>query len=156
MPDSPTDDDGTFAVLQRFLEAEGWPQIVSTAGRVIQTVFSAGATEYYGYLHWIPDARQLLFYSVYPRHAPKEAMERMQELVLRANWDLIWGNFELNPDHGGLRFKTSITLGEAALQPAMLRPLTLGNMTAMFRFQPAFDAVLESGASAQDALTRAI
>src|SRR4051794_8025193 len=123
MPDSPIADDAqVFAAVQRFFEQEGWPQVVATEGRVIQTVFAADPAQYYGYLHWFPDARQLLFYSVYPRHAPNEAMPRMQELVLRANWDLIWGNFELNADHGGLRFKTSITLGEAPLQPAMLRP----------------------------------
>ena len=151
-----TEPQSDFQSLQAVLDELGWPHEEAEPGRVIQTLFAAERAQYNCYIHLLAERRQILCYSVYPRHVPPDRIHAVAECVARANWDLIWGNFELNLDNGGLRFKTSLTLGKADLQPALLRPLTLGNVSGMFRFQPSFDALIDSDIAVRDALALAV
>lgn len=138
-----------------YFAQKAWPHVAAEPGRIIQTLFTFGNAQYNGYLHVLADTRQLVFYTVFPRHVPPKRITAAQELLTRINYDLVWGNFELHIEGGGVRFKTSLALGDAPFSPELLQPLAAGNVTMMFRYHPCLDALIDTKATATEALQQA-
>jgi len=56
------------------------------------------------------DQDRYVFYSVIPVTAPEDRRIAVAELLTRANYGMLIGNFELDLDDGEIRYKTSIDM----------------------------------------------
>jgi hypothetical protein len=102
------------------------------------------------------DSEHFLFYSVLPVKAPEAKRAALAEFVARANYGLIVGNFELDFQDGGIRFKTSIcTIGDR-LSPALVRNLVGFNVCTVDKFLPGVMGVLYGQLSPEQAHERVL
>lgn len=88
---------------------------------------------------------QVAVYSLLSFAVPQDRREAMMELVTRANYGLIIGNFELDLDDGEVRFKTSIDFVGDRLSGALLAQLVEHNLDAFDSYLPAINGVATTG-----------
>lgn len=77
---------------------------------------------------------------------------RTSELLMRANFGLKYGNFEMDYDDGELRYKTSLIFPDGALTEEGVRRLVLINLMTMNRYLPAIMSVAFGGKDPSAAL----
>lgn len=134
-----------------FLRAEGWPTPRKIDLEVIELDFGREDVPWTCYLEAREGERQVLFYTTLERRAPAERMEAMLEFVARANFGLAIGNFELDPEDGEIRFKTSVDVTNTELTSGLLSGLTSLNVAAVHVYLPAIEAVI-AGAEPRGAI----
>jgi len=62
------------------------------------------------------------------------------------------GNFELDFNDGGIRYKTSIDVEGGRLTPALIKTLAYTNVSMMDEYLPGIRAVLEGNVAPSDAI----
>ena len=102
------------------------------------------------------DAREEMslccFYSIFPDSVPKEKRAPVAELLMRINYTLTVGNFEMDFEDGEVRFRTSIDVEGDRLSTQLFRQLTIANVTMMDRYLPVIKNIIENGLSPVEAL----
>jgi hypothetical protein len=99
----------------------------------------------------LEDAQILVFYSLCPFVPAPERQAAIAEFVQRANAGMTIGNFELEPEGGRVRYKTSIDVEGDRLSVALARRVVMNNVLAMNRYLPGLRAV-EGGETADAAI----
>lgn len=100
------------------------------------------------------EEQQVLLYSVCPHPVPPPKRPAMAEFLTRANWGLVIGNFELDWDGGGVRFKTSLDLEGDRLSDALMKAAVTANLVTMDRYLPGIVAVLQTEIDPAAAVSR--
>ncbi len=134
-----------------FLRAEGWPTPRKIEAEVIELDFERDDVPWACYLEAREAERQVLFYTTLKVHAAAQRIPAMLEFVARANFGLAVGNFELDPDDGEIRFKTSVDVNNTELTRGLLSGLTSLNVAAVHVYLPGIEAVI-GGAEARAAI----
>lgn len=88
--------------------------------------------------HW------LRFYSILPVHVSENKRTEASEFIIRANYGLMLGNFEMDLADGEVRFKTSVDAEGGELSSTMIDNLLRSNLITMDRYFPGLMAVLYS------------
>lgn len=140
-----------FQQTKELLESKDWPLVTLKDGQSLQSLFSAGTYQYNCYIHIHEDTGLIVFYSMYPKKISTEVIPKLVELMALFNWNISWGNFDINPNHGGIRFKTTLRVTPAQLNGDLIDSLALGNVTTLFRYFPAIEAVSENGVEVREA-----
>ena len=141
-----------FTQAAGYFDELQWLASVDERRGVIQTTYNTAQAAFNGYLHVYEKRRQLIFYTLYPQHVERPRLQAAVEFITRANYGLVNGNFEIHWENGGVRFKTSLSLGRADLQTPLLRPLLLGNVVTHFRYSPGLRALIDTDCTAAEAL----
>lgn len=77
------------------------------------------------------EPRGVVIHSRYPTRIPECNRLKVAELLTRINYDLTFGNFELNLDDGTVFFKTTIDLADGQMTKAMFERLYEINCVSM-------------------------
>lgn len=80
------------------------------------------------------DTQRILVYSIVPRSVPETKRIRMAELLVRINYGLVLGNFEMDWDDGELRYKTSMDIEGITPTADLLRNLVFSNFFSTDRY----------------------
>lgn len=91
--------------------------------------------------------QQFVFYSVSPVNVPPAKRATVAEFITRANYGMIIGNFELDYDDGEVRYKTSIDVEGADLEPPLIRQMVYANLIIFDRYLPGLMSVIYGGVS---------
>lgn len=134
-----------------FLRAEGWPTPRRIDRETIELDFGREDVPWTCYLEAREEERQVLFYTTLNVQTPAERILAMLEFIARANFGLAVGNFELDPDDGEIRFKTSVDVNNTELTRGLLSGLTSLNVAAVHVYLPAIAAVI-AGAEPRGAI----
>lgn len=141
--------------LQRWFESEGWSVTLADDGEYLVTGYAGEHGPLDVVARVRPESSQILVYSRPSFHVAEEHRSNMAELLTRANYGLLIGNFEMDMDDGELRYKTSMVVADNDLQDVVIgRQLVEPNVTTMDRYLPAMLAMLYGGYSPIDALAR--
>lgn len=134
-----------FETVQQFFADEGWVTAPVDDATLRMSFRGTHAT-------WTCFARvrephgQVAFYSIAPVTAPAENRPAVAELVARANFGMVVGNFELDFRDGEIRCKTSLELGPDGLAGVpfarLLGRLVGTNLRMMDRYLPGLLEVL--------------
>jgi len=81
-----------------------------------------------------PDSQRLLVYSILPESVPLDRRPRIAELMVRINYGLVLGNFEMDWEDGEVRYKTSMDVEGLAPTPTLLRNLVFSNFFSTDRY----------------------
>jgi hypothetical protein len=145
-----------FREMLAFLSGDGWPVAPDTFDGLpcIRTRF-IGTDQ-----AWDCRARpydpfgQLAFESILPITVEPEHRDAVTQLVVRANWRLLTGAFQLDVDTGELVFRTMLFLSdEAELSDALCRGLVYSNVLTVDRCLAEFMSAA-AGGDALDAYER--
>jgi hypothetical protein len=143
-----------FDILLDFLSEDGWaPE--SLPGESMARLRVRGENgEWDAFVLAREADQQIVVYAECPLSAPTDRRTEIMTLVTRANFGLSVGNFELDLDDGEIRYRTSLDVKEDRLSPALLRQLVWNNIATTDRYLPALRQVIESGATAAEALAK--
>jgi hypothetical protein len=72
-----------------------------------------------------------VFYSVLPPHASEDRRAAVAEYIMRANYGLTIGNFEMDYRDGQVRYKTSLDIEGGELTPKMIENIVYANLMTM-------------------------
>jgi hypothetical protein len=137
-----------FREMLAFLSADGWPVAPDTFDGLpcIATRF-IGSNE-----AWDCRARpydpfgQLAFESILPVTVEPEHRDAVMHLVVRANWRLLTGAFQLDVDTGELDFRTMLFLSDGVELPdALCRGLVYSNVLTVDRCLAEFMSAATGG-----------
>ena len=98
--------------------------------------------------------KQFIFYSICPINASQEKRLAVAEFLIRANYDLSIGKFELDFTDGEIRCKTSVDLEERQLDSPLLKRLVYINLALMDSYLPGIESVIYKDVSAVDAIAQ--
>ena len=98
------------------------------------------------------EQKQFVFYSICPVKVPKPKRRAVGELIDRANYGVIIGNFEIDFTDGEIRYKTSIDVEENRLPPTIINRLVYTNVGMMDRYLPGIISVINGDASPSEAI----
>ncbi len=131
-----------------------WPLRETDGHSTLITAFRGQNGEWVCIAKIREEERQFAFYSICPLEIPADKRQAIAELVTRANFGLIVGNFEFDLDDGELRFKTSIDVEGDWLSDPLIAHLVELNLRAMDQYLPGFQDVLGERAQPAEALAR--
>ncbi|UQA61754.1 tetratricopeptide repeat protein [Polyangium aurulentum] len=101
------------------------------------------------------EIERIVLYVFFRAKAKKARRADIAEFVMRANWDLGDGNFEMDLDTGEVRFKISLDYTGTLLSPLLVRNIILDAMDVTELYSGALEAVMSGKASPKDALAAA-
>ena len=135
-----------------FLKNDGWPVVETKENQIFQTQFKGNNGQWNCYLHIFEDRKQLVFYTLGENHIPPAHLQTVHEFITRVNSGMIIGNFELNLDHGGYRFKTSLDVSGDQLSEALVKQMVYANIVTMNKYVLGIDAIVTMNSSAIEAI----
>jgi hypothetical protein len=135
-----TDDDWSFAKVQ------GEP--------TLRMLFQGKNGTWTCYARTRVEQLQFVFYSICPVKVPKPKRRALGELIARANYGMIIGNFELDFVDGEIRYKTSIDVEGSTLTFPLIKRLVYTNVMMMDEYLPGITAVTKGEASPEDAIAQ--
>jgi hypothetical protein len=139
-------------VARIFFEADGWPYQLTEQPNVLLINFQGENGQWRCVVSAREDVSQLVFYSLFPMSVPADKRGDVAEFIIRANFGLILGNFEMDLDDGQLRFKTSIDVEGDALSPALMHNLVYSNVVLMDEYMPGLMQVIFANVNAAAAI----
>jgi len=101
------------------------------------------------------EIQEVVFYSVAPHSVPTERRADVAEFLMRANYGLAIGNFEMDFDDGEVRFRTGLDVENDRLSPALLKSLMYSNWVTLDRYLPGLEAVIAGQVSPANAVEQA-
>jgi hypothetical protein len=144
----------TLAVITRFLQEDDWPQTPVPGQPMIQTRFEGENGRWACLVQAREEQTQCVVYSLCPVKVPDDKLQAMAELLTRANYGLVIGNFEMDFRDGEVRYKTSIDFEGDQLSTALVRQLLYANVLTMDRYLPAIMRVIHADVSPAEAIAK--
>ncbi|PRQ04238.1 hypothetical protein ENSA5_09480 [Enhygromyxa salina] len=141
-----------FDALERYFEDDDWHSERRDETTLEFRVDYGEGREWGCLALAIEDAEQFLFYSVLLERAPEDRRAELGEFVIRANYGLQVGNFELDLDDGEVRFKTSIDVEGTSLDHQLWRNLVDLNLMMMGVYYDGLMAVIGGDKTAAEAI----
>lgn len=117
-----------------FLERNDWVLSRVEEGSVLRAAYAGDNGSYGVLVRAREDANQLIVYSVCPIDVDQAMRPAVGAYLMRLNWGMPFGNFELHYTTGEIRFRTSMTIEDAEPTDALVRPLVYANVYTMNRY----------------------
>lgn len=86
-----------------------------------------------------PEAQCFVFFANFHRRVPSNRRDKVARMIMRANWDLLLGGFEMNDGDGSVRFRYAIDFKGCELPAESIRRAIL---TAMEGVEAHADALM--------------
>lgn len=137
-----------------FFTEDGWSFTQLEEQIVLRTGFQGESGQWTCYAQAREEQRQFLFYSVCPVNAPEDKKVAVAEFLTRVNYGMLIGNFELDFDDGGIRYKTSIDVEGDRLTPALVQQLVYTNVLMMDHYLPGVMIVIYGNVAPAEALAK--
>jgi hypothetical protein len=140
-----------LGILERFFEQDGWVVTRQPEHDILWVGFEGNNGQWKCCAQAREEEQQMVFYSICPRRVDAQQRANMAELLTRANYGIVIGNFELDYSDGEVRFKTSIDVEDARLTPPLIHHIVYANLLMTDRYLPGITAIIE-GQTPQSAL----
>jgi hypothetical protein len=141
-----------FATLHAFLRDDGWQPQQLDDKAIFRVYFGGKHGDVRCYAQIRVDLEQFLFYVIAPIKAPEEAREPVARFLIRANFGLRIGNFELDYDDGEVRYKSSLDFEGETLTPGLIRNTIYPAVHTMDVYLPGLLAVMYGNKSPDEAI----
>jgi hypothetical protein len=143
-----------FEMVTDYFRQQRWTVEPALDRSLLRLPFEHAGETWACYADVREEQHRVLFYTVPPVTVPEATRRAMSELLMRANFGIPIGNFELDFSDGELRCKTSLDVTGDRLTHALLHQLVLTNLKLVRIYLPAVRSVL-AGAAPIDAIGRA-
>ncbi|NEP27345.1 YbjN domain-containing protein [Moorena sp. SIO3I6] len=141
-----------YTTVIDFFKAEEWPFLEEENESILYMNFKGENGEWSCLAKVKEEENQFIFYSLHPEPVPEEKRQAIAEFITRANYGTILGNFELDFDHGEIRYKTSIDVEGDSLSFALIKQMVYANVMMMDEYLPGIMAVIEGEVEVKEAI----
>lgn len=86
---------------------------------------------FHGILDVLEQEKKIIFFSIYPVYVPQNLRSQIAELLLRINYILFTGSFEMDFEDGEIRLKTSLFCDDCKITEKVIDHLIQGNIITM-------------------------
>ena len=152
MPESPYTA-AAYHALVECLQDKGWVHTPSHLERRVQFTRTGrhGVYRYSGSI--THDGAYLQFYSAFTAHVSAEKLRpSVAELIVRANFSIQVGRFEIDMDDGQIGFRITHVIGESLIPREVLESYLDALLNTVDRYFPAFMQHLHAGHTPEDAV----
>jgi len=132
-------------IIEKFLKEDDWPYSLVEGRAVYKTGFEGKNGQFTCYAQERVEQQQIVFYAIFPVRAPENRMADVAEFIVRANYGMIIGNFEMDYSDGEIRYKTSVDVEDVTVEDALVRHLIYANVMTMDKYFPGLMRVLYAG-----------
>jgi len=134
-----------FDSITEYFEADGWHIHRIDEDTAYSVTFEGKNGKWVCIAQVIEDDQEFVFYSAYPDNAPESKRAEIAELLTRFNYNLTFGNFEMDFDDGHIRFRTCIDITGHELGAMLIAQVVYRNVLTMDHCLPAIQMVLHQG-----------
>jgi hypothetical protein len=124
-----------FKRILAYFESQGWKYSLPKEIEDESHIAFIGIITNNGKFHCIIDVneidKKIIFFSIYPKNVPDELRNQIAEILLRLNYILFLGSFEMDFSDGEIRLKTSFIYDEYDISEQMLNHIIKGNIATM-------------------------
>jgi hypothetical protein len=100
-----------------------------------KTIVFLGMNTENGNFHCMLDVnehdKKFIFLSIYPKQVPKKMRRTIAELLMRINYNIFIGSFEMDFEDGEVNFKTSLIYEDCDITEKVIEHLLVSNIAAM-------------------------
>jgi hypothetical protein len=89
------------------------------------------------------DSERFAFVFMFPGFVPPEHRLKVAEFIIRTNWGLIEGSFEMNLDNGAVGYKSGLDFTANGLTVALVRNMILSGMEQIENYAAELFEVME-------------
>ena len=143
-----------LANLRNFLDVLGWGYL-RVGTDMLRGLFGDTSGQWHWVAHCSSDSRFLVFCSFCPINVARKRRAATAEYLMRANWGLSFGNFEIDWSDGQVQFRTTIPIETPGRLPEAMEHLVYGNCALMNQYLPGLLAVACGKTSPKTAVRRA-
>ncbi len=143
-----------FRQLTDFLDSTGLEYEVIDPSRAVRVGMALDNSNYSSV--FMIGESNILALTTHSFRAPKSKRSRILDILNRLNFDLAFGNFELDSNSGEVRFRVGYPHYKQAFPAEFLSPLVFMGFGMMNRFWPVIQAVCWTNISAEQALQDAL
>ncbi len=138
--------------IKDFLKSQEW-QFTQVEGKNV-LLFGIGGKngKFQCIADLIEEENRLIFFSVCGANTPESKKQDMLQLLNSLNYQLFFGNFEMNLQDGEIRFRTSISLKHIELNRNFVEELILSNIITMDKSLPSIIGLMFGEISVENAL----
>jgi len=133
-----------------YRDAAGWPVAVDEDNGILSVKHSAGDDQWVFVGTVDEDSRIITLFSRAPMACPDDRRGAMCELLVRLNFGMTHGAFDMDIDDGEIRYRTGADMAGYELTPGLVQNLTNYNLATMATYLPVLRAVI-AGTSPADA-----
>ncbi len=124
-----------FKKILAYFESQEWKYSLPDEIEDESHIAFLGIITNNGKFHCILDVKEqdkkIFFFSIYPKNVPKELRSQIAEILLRLNYILFLGTFEMDFSDGELRLKTCFIYDDSDISEEMLTHIIKGNIATM-------------------------
>ncbi len=139
-------------VLHAYFSEHEWPVQEIEGQPLLRTGFEGKSGNFTCWAQAREDFHQALIYVVCPIKCPGEQLPLMAEFLMRANFGMLIGNFEMDYEDGEIRYKASIDVENSGLTTALFHNMVVAAVNTMDRYVPGALAVMHGGLSPVEAI----
>ena len=138
-----------------FFADKGWVRLENEAEQFFKLFYEGRQGEWECYAQADEAKEWAFFYSVYPPRAPEARRPLVAELLIRINWRVPFGSFDMDWSDGEIRFRTGLDFEGSETTLSLMRALVIPNLAMMERHWAELAAVVENGQTPEAALAAA-
>ena len=138
--------------LMTFFDEEDWSYTQLEDRPILKLGFTGknGSWNCFAQVRELDD--QFVFYSICPLTVPERKRLAIAELLTRANYGLIIGNFEMDLEDGEVRYKSSVDAESGELTSDMIKNAVYASVLMMDKYLPGILAVLGGSTAPKQAI----
>ena|SRR5918999_471081 len=146
-------DASPFAQLVAYFEREHNGRfLVDPAKHGIRWVFAGDHGTYTLVVYWDDKAKRVITRVPQIATVPPDKLDAAAVLINLINWQLVFGTFQLDSEDGELALRSNLVVEDGRLGQEQLAAHFLASALAVDHFMPAFQRLLWSDASPEEAL----
>jgi hypothetical protein len=143
---------GVFETVLRYLTEAEIPFAQLDGESVLQTKVRGANADWVCQIEASDEDGQVVAYSFVPFEVAEDRRPDVMEFLTRANLGLVVGNFEMDLDSGGVRYKTSLDVMDRPLDDRVFARLFQINLAAMDAYLPGLEEVVADNLTPREAV----
>ncbi len=129
-------------IVKDFLNSQAWQYTQVKDSNILIFGIKGRNAKFQCIADFQEEDKRFFFFSVCGANTPSENRSEMLDLLNFLNFDLFFGNFEMNPENGEVRFRTSISLNHIELNADFLEEIIMSNIITMDNNLPSILGVM--------------
>ena len=147
-------DSQMWDAVVEFFTKDGWYCVQTEGKPILNTTFSSDCGDFICVAKVREEQSQFVFYTGFPTKVPSEKRLAISELLTRANYGMVAGNFEMDMEDGEVFHKISIDVESDRLTSALVENMVYPSVFTMEKYFPAIMAVLYADVLPIDAISK--
>jgi hypothetical protein len=143
-----------FDDLVEFFTGDDWSPVQIEEQPVLSMKFEGEHGSWTCLAFAYDEHERLVFVSMLPVEVPDEKRLEVAEYLIRANFGMEIGSFDMDFSDGAVQFRTSIDIEGGELTPKMIQNLAYLNVTVTDQYLPGLVMVVEGDAAPVDAVEK--